>query len=238
MEQLNTFSFGVIIPAAGKGVRMGETDTPKIFIDIDGRPVLQYVVHTIADLDFVTEAVIVTRSEYFERIEKEITADVSSVPIRLEEGGDRRQDSVERGFKRLAPCDFVAIHDGVRPFVRKEDFIKTAEAAVTHGGAVLGVKPKATIKKCTESDEIEQTVKRSTLWEAQTPQIFRYDLFKKGLEEVQSRGIEITDDAQIAEQAGGTVKMVSGSYTNIKITTPEDVAFSQIIAKGIDNESQ
>jgi len=230
-QSLDQHTFGAVIPAAGRGIRM-EGDTPKVLLDIEGRSVLQRVVDTFGNLGFVREIVIVAQPECCARIRKEMEYDDSRIVLRVTEGGERRQDSVSLGFKELAPCDYVIVHDGARPFVRPEDIQNTASAAVEHGGAVLGVYPKATIKEYDSVRNVVHTLDRGSLFEAQTPQIFEYGLFSRALEHVQEHGIEVTDDAQMVEKAGGDVHAVCGTYTNIKITTPEDIVFSRLIAEG------
>lgn len=225
-------AFGAVIPAAGKGIRM-EGDTPKVLLEINGRSVLQRVIDTFGNLGFVRDIVIAAPPGYCDRIREEIEYDHTRIVLRVIEGGDRRQDSVWFGFKELTPCDYVIVHDGARPFVRPEDIQSTASAAVEHGGAVLGVYPKATIKEYDTAGNILRTLDRGSLFEAQTPQIFEYGLFSRAFEHVRKHDIEVTDDAQMVEKAGGEVRAVSGAYTNIKITTPGDLAVCRVIAEGM-----
>lgn len=230
-KKLEDYTFGAVIPAAGRGTRMGG-ETPKILLDICGRSVIQRAVDTVSGLECVKQIVITAGPALCPVLEYEVTYDPAAVELQVTEGGERRQDSVAHGFSHLSPCDYVIIHDGARPLVRLEDVRSTARAAVEHTAAVLGVRPKATVKTCGEAGNITGTLDRDSLFEAQTPQIFRYDLFKQALEYASEHDIEVTDDAQMVEMTGATVYTVLGTYSNIKITTPEDIVFSRLIAEG------
>ena len=131
--------------------------------------------------------------------------------------------------------DIVLTHDGARPFVRMESIIKGIKGALEYGACVIGVPLKDTIKVVNTSDEVHHTPNRSLLWAAQTPQCFRIDLLKEGYEYAISEGIVGTDDSSLVEKKGYPIKMLMGSYDNIKITTPEDLIIAESFAKGIGN---
>ena len=147
-------------------------------------------------------------------------------------GGKERQDSVYNGLKCLdKDTDTVLIHDGVRPFVKSEDIEKTIRSVSEWECCVLGVKVKDTIKICDSNGITINTPDRSSLWIAQTPQAFKYDTIMSAYESAFGEGFYGTDDAMIAERYGRKIKMVEGSYENIKITTPEDIYIGEAIIR-------
>jgi 2-C-methyl-D-erythritol 4-phosphate cytidylyltransferase len=157
---------------------------------------------------------------------------------RIVEGGRRRQDSVYNALRVMDNrTDLVLIHDGVRPFIDKETVSSVIKEAQDSGAAVMGVPVKATIKSVARSPVqpfarslfVKQTLNRENLWEIQTPQVFRKDLILKAYKRF-GRG-EVTDDASLVEKSGAKVKIVKGSYANIKITTPEDLILAKAMAK-------
>jgi 2-C-methyl-D-erythritol 4-phosphate cytidylyltransferase len=143
-------------------------------------------------------------------------------------GGKRRQDSVLAGLKLLGDCDLVVIQDGARPFVTVgliEDGLATAKET---GAAVAAVPATDTIKSADKAMIARQTLPRENLWLCQTPQVFLYDVLLKAYRNATT---DVTDDAQIVELAGGKVKLYMGSYDNIKITAPVDLAVAETLWK-------
>jgi 2-C-methyl-D-erythritol 4-phosphate cytidylyltransferase len=177
----------------------------------------------------VDEIVVVTGADEIPYV-SEILSGLNKVKM-VVAGGSERQYSVYNGLKAIEACDIVLIHDGVRPFVGIADIEKCIEETRLHGACVLGVPVKDTIKLCDENGVVQSTPKRSLLWAAQTPQCFKYELILKAYERVIGEGLLCTDDASVAELCGITVKMVQGSYNNIKITTPEDLVMGEAIIK-------
>lgn len=204
----------------------------KIFASLGSGTVLGMTIRAFLDLDFIRRIVVAVRPEHVERVRSEIVPPTPSVPVEVIAGGARRQDTVAAAFLRLGDCAYIIIHDGVRPLVTPAEVRRTAAAAVEYGAALPGVTPRATIKVCAADGTITATPERAGLREAQTPQIFRSDIYRAGLAVVAGRGLEVTDDAQVAELAGAPVRVVEGSYRNIKITTPEDLALARILAGG------
>lgn len=220
----------VIIAAAGKGKRMN-ADIPKQYMNIKGVPVIARTIEKFECSDCINEIIIIARHEDIDYCKKEIIEKfnfqkVSAVIM----GGDERQDSVFEGIKAVNKnADIVLIHDGARPFVKKEHIEKIVEEADIFGGCVLGVRVKDTVKVCDESGYVCETPERKALWIAQTPQAFKYDIIKRAYEKARVDGFVGTDDSMLAERVGYKVKMTEGDYDNIKITTPEDLRFGVAI---------
>jgi 2-C-methyl-D-erythritol 4-phosphate cytidylyltransferase len=142
-------------------------------------------------------------------------------------GGQRRQDSVRQGLNELEDCDWVIVHDGARPFLT-EDLIRDGlEAAQSTGAAVAAIPIKDTVKLAGSDMMVGRTLDRRKLWAVQTPQIFRFDIIAEAHEQIKD---DVTDDASMVEHLGRKVRLYMGSYDNIKITTPEDMALAELIA--------
>lgn len=148
--------------------------------------------------------------------------------------GVERQGSVENGVNRLVEmsagkCKYVAIHDSARPLVTVKEVCNVVSDAKEHGAAVLGVPCKATIKESEDGEFVLRTIPRSRLWEVHTPQVVRIETLLRGFQKVAAEGLEVTDDVSIVEALGEPVKMTRGEYTNLKITTPEDMDVAEAI---------
>ena len=143
-------------------------------------------------------------------------------------GGRRRQDSVAAGLSRLGGCSWVIVHDGARPLVSEDLISRGLEAAVETGAAVAAVAAGDTIKLA-EGGYVYQSLPREKLWVVQTPQVFRFDLLSRAYRE--SNDDDVTDDASLVERLGYPVKLYEGSYDNIKITTPDDLAIAGVLVE-------
>lgn len=209
-----------LIPAAGRGERFGN-GTGKIFFPVAGRPLLAHTLSAFQACEDVTEIILVVREPDMALAEemRQIVPKLATVV----EGGDERTESVRRGL-RHAGGDIVAIHDGARPLVTPEIISRTVATAVSHGAAVAAVPMIDTVKEAGENDIVVRTLDRSRLWQIQTPQTFRADLLRRAYESAEAEGITATDDAALVERLGVPVKLVMGSYENIKVTRPEDLA--------------
>jgi len=216
---------GVIIVAAGKAERMGATD--KIFALLGGKPVLAWPVDICQQNDLVEQIVITLNSNNLkqgQKLKEERTW--SKVAICL--GGARRQDSVKEGLHKLKCCDWVIIHDGARPFLTLDLIQNGLEAAKETGSAVAAVPVKDTIRFADDQGLITETPQRNKLWLVQTPQIFSFDVINEAYRKLIT---EVTDDSAAVKLLGCEVKLYPGDYSNIKITTPEDLALAEIIAQ-------
>lgn len=220
----------VIIVAAGSGKRMN-SKLAKQYIELKGREILSYTVETFNSSRFIDEIVLVVGESDIENAEKNIVQKYGFEKVRtVTAGGSERQYSVNNGLRSISPdCDIVLIHDGVRPFVSDRYIKRLIDTAAEYGACVLGVPVKDTIKVCGEDNIIASTPERSSLWIAQTPQCFRYDIIKNAYSEAMRKNISGTDDCMLVERTGVKIKMVEGDYNNIKITTPEDLYIGERI---------
>ena len=151
-------------------------------------------------------------------------------PLRFARPGKERQDSVFNGLQEISSdAELVAVHDSARPLVTAEEVDRVVGDALRHGAAVLGVRTKATIKEVGDGNLVTRTLDRSMLWEMHTPQVMRPGLLRRGYELVQREGLEVTDDVSIVEHTGEPVKVTEGEYTNIKLTTPDDIVIAERI---------
>jgi 2-C-methyl-D-erythritol 4-phosphate cytidylyltransferase len=217
---------GAIIVAAGKSQRMSGTD--KIFAPLAGQPVLLRVLQPFVDCPSVDRIVVVLNNRNYDEGKELIVEQNWEKEVAVCIGGKRRQDSVLAGLKLLGDCDYVVIQDGARPFVTIDLIERGIDTAIETGTAVAAVPATDTIKIVDKEMVVTQTLPRDNLWLCQTPQVFLYDVLIKAYREAAT---EVTDDAQIVELAGGKVKLYQGSYDNIKITTPSDLAIAEILWK-------
>lgn len=217
---------GAVIVAAGKSERMGGID--KLFAQINGKPLLARVVDTFQECNVVDEIVIVLGKENLERGQKMADEQGWSKVTSLCLGGARRQDSVREGLNMLNDCYWVMIHDGARPLITVDIIEKGLTEAQENVAAVAAVPVKDTIKAASPEGFVHTTPLRDTLWAIQTPQVFRFSLIQQAHDEIHE---DVTDDATMVEKLGHDVKLYMASYENIKITTPEDMAFAEIILR-------
>jgi len=184
----------------------------------------------------VAEIVIVCAEDYRTIFEDHIAARDGPTPtISYASGGKERQDSVENGLAKIT-SEFVAVHDAARPLVTCDEVERVITDAKKYGAALLAVQTKATIKEARAGDNDDQMVNstpdRKLLWEAHTPQVIRTDLLREGFRLASSQKLMVTDDVSVVEAAGEPVKLTQGEYTNIKVTTPEDIAVAETILRG------
>jgi len=209
-----------IIAAGGAGRRLGGS-VPKQLLDIGGRTILAHSVRAFTSHARVTDVIVVLPS-VGEASEGRL--DGASIPgARVVPGGARRQDSVANGFDAVPPdADVVLIHDAARPFVTEDLIGRTIDAAAAHGAAIAALQARDTIKRVRTDGVIVDTIPRSEIYLAQTPQGFRRDVLAKAIATGRS-GVDATDEAMLAEHAGFTVHVVDGDPGNVKITTQEDL---------------
>ena len=213
---------------------MGHHRTKKPYLELDDRPILSHTIG-VFDQSSVVDAIFVIVDEMdFDVCRSAVIGPYDFQKVAgLVSGGETRQDSVCNGLKALPKdTDFVVVHDGVRPFVTDEMIFTCLEAAADWGAAVAAVPVKDTIKITDSDGFVVDTPDRSRLWSVQTPQVFRRDLLIEAHQHARQEGIQLTDDAALVEQLGLKVKCVMGSYSNLKITTPEDL----IVAEGLMNK--
>ncbi|MBO6016033.1 MAG: 2-C-methyl-D-erythritol 4-phosphate cytidylyltransferase [Lachnospiraceae bacterium] len=227
-----------IVLAAGQGKRM-KADVAKQYLLLEGKPVLFYPLHAFEESRIDEIVLVVGRGEeeYCRReiVEKYGFQKVKAVVC----GGAMRYHSVAEGIRACSPCDVVLVHDGARPFVTQEIIDRAVEGAIKWKACIVGMPVKDTIKLVSSDRYIESSPNRDLVWLVQTPQAFAYDLIAPAYEklidseaEVIENGVNITDDAMVvAYFTGQKVKIVEGSYQNIKITTPEDLQIAEIFVQ-------
>lgn len=225
-----------IVLAAGQGRRM-ESHIQKQFMLLDGKPLIYYALRAFEESQ-VDEVILVTGCDEIVFCQKEIIDKYSlQKVVRIVAGGKERYHSVYEGLKAVSGGGYVLIHDGARPLVNEEIINTAIEGAVKYAACVVAMPVKDTIKFADHQEFSCETPDRSRLWQIQTPQAFSYDLifssYKKMLEnEKYQKGI--TDDAMVIETvAGKKVKLVRGSYSNIKVTTPEDIMVAEAFLRGL-----
>ncbi|WZY78633.1 2-C-methyl-D-erythritol 4-phosphate cytidylyltransferase, chloroplastic-like [Brassica napus] len=220
-------SVSVILLAGGQGKRMKMT-IPKQYIPLLGQPIALYSFFTFSHMPEVKEIVVVC-DPFFRDIFEEYE-DSIDVDLKFALPGKERQDSVHSGLQEIdVNAELVCIHDSARPLVDTEDVEKVLKDGWAVGAAVLGVPAKATIKEVNSDSLVVKTLDRKTLWEMQTPQVIKPELLKRGFELVKREGLEVTDDVSIVEYLKHPVYVTQGSYTNIKVTTPDDLLLAERI---------
>src|SRR5215468_2224412 len=219
-----------IIPAAGSGNRFGG-QIPKQFVEIAGAPIIVHTLGKFDECDEIGAIIVALRSEEIERFEQALKAHRIRKPVRLVQGGAERSDSILNALeaaKEFQP-EIVVVHDAVRPFVSTEHISAVIGRAREIGAAILALPATDTIKEV-ENGLIRRTIDRRRIWRAQTPQAFRYDLLLRANEEARADNLPsalMTDDASLVERLGEKVAVVEGLASNIKITTPEDLALAE-----------
>lgn len=221
---------GVVIVAAGTGSRMN-MGINKQFIKLEGKEIIAYTIEKFYNNSNIEDIVVVVKEDESEFFKKEILDKYNFKNVKIAYGGKERQDSVYNGLKLLdEKCDVVLIHDGARPFVSDKIIDKSIEEVKEHKAIVVGVPVKDTIKVIDNDKNIVDTPNRSVLWAVQTPQTFDYNILIDAYKDAFKNKFYGTDDAMLVERIGYKVKMLEGSYNNIKITTQEDLNIgSQIL---------
>lgn len=221
-----------IVLAGGKGRRMS-ADVAKQYLPIGGKPMLLYSLECFEKSEYIDDIVLVLPENEIEYVKEEILSGICLNKLRrIVAGGAQRYDSV---LNALAVIEdgAVFIHDGARPFVTEEILEDLSEAVAECGACATGVPVVDTIKQTGVDGFIEKTVDRSCLWQIQTPQVFEVSLIKTAYKSFLDAGRpHVTDDTMVVELFGATkVKMVEGSYENIKVTTPTDMIIAEEILK-------
>ena len=220
-----------VIVAAGKGKRMG-TEISKQFLPLCGKEILAHTVEKFEKAACIRDIILVTGGDALQDVRQMVQEYGWKKIISVTEGGKERQDSVFLGLQQVPQdTEIVLIHDGVRPFVTEEILERSIAAAKETGGCVAGVPAKDTIKVCDAEGFAIATPNRSTLRQIQTPQTFRRKEILAAYEKAKADGFLGTDDASVAEQSGFPVRVIMGSYRNIKITTKEDLLIGAAFLK-------
>jgi 2-C-methyl-D-erythritol 4-phosphate cytidylyltransferase len=230
----------VILPAAGLGTRMGKGTAEKVgtsrkqFMLLEGSPILMHTVRKFAASARVGDIVIAVRAEDVNWVSEMMTREFGG-RVRVVEGGNSRQESVENALRALGPdCDLVAVHDAVRPFIEEETIHKVFDEAAATGAAIVGLPAVDTVKQVSRGTgrvRIRATLPREKLVMAQTPQVFRYDLLIKAFQLARQDGFIGTDESSMVERLDVEVSVVMGSDRNIKITRPADMELAHLFLR-------
>ncbi|KWW21549.1 MULTISPECIES: 2-C-methyl-D-erythritol 4-phosphate cytidylyltransferase [Peribacillus] len=218
--------YDVVIPAAGQGKRM-KAGKNKLFIELSGIPIIVYTLRVFEDDPNCRKIILSINPAEKDHFNQLMAAYGIKKVKELVKGGGERQQSVYNGLQHAGE-EIVLVHDGARPFINQGQISDLCEAASLHGGAVIAVPVKDTIKRATDNKVLE-TVERSSLWAVQTPQAFRASILKRAHEQAEAEAFLGTDDASLLERIDEQVVIIEGNYDNIKITTQEDLYFADAI---------
>lgn len=229
-----------IVLAAGSGKRM-QLDVKKQYMQIAGKPLIYYALHTFEQSDIITDVILVTGADDIDFCKQDIVEEYGFSKVRdIVAGGKERYHSVMAGIDAISKaggCEYVFIHDGARPFVDEAMLGRLYEDVKVTEACVAAVKSKDTVKLANTADYVVSTPNRDLTWIIQTPQVFEYELIKEAygiLKEEECglpcQGIVVTDDAMVVETwTKHRVKLTVGRYENIKVTTPDDVIMAELI---------
>jgi len=222
--------FAVIIPAAGRSSRFGDPKHKKVYAELDGRAVWLRAAEPFFNRDDVAQIILVIAPEDRELFERRFRASVVFLNIKVIDGGAERSDSVAKALELVDPaCEFVAIHDAARPCLVSEQVDRVFRAAQKHGAALLAIPVADTIKRVGADAFTTETLPRSGLYLAQTPQVFRRELLVRAYANRSRLDHEVTDDTQLVEALGERCAVVDGSPLNLKITTSADLRLASAV---------
>jgi 2-C-methyl-D-erythritol 4-phosphate cytidylyltransferase len=222
-----------IIPAAGRGLRLGGA-IPKPYLTLGDKPLLAHTLQAFEDCPDVGEVYVVAAEDKVACCRRDIVRKYCLRKVtRVVVGGERRQDSVYNGLRQVpAGIDIVLVHDAARPLVGPQLISQSIQEARRWGAAIVALPLSDTVKQVSPEGLIRHTLSRDGLWAAQTPQTFAYPLLKRAFEEAYRHGFVGTDEASLVERLGHKIRLVKGSAYNIKVTTPEDLIIAEAILQG------
>jgi len=225
-----------LITAAGKGQRM-QSSTPKQYLCLGGKPILAQTLQVFEECTSIDGIYIIVPEDHMDMVQTDIVEKYQFKKVfKLVQGGKIRQQSVWNGLKAIrSECSIVVVHDGVRPLISQQLIAQSIEEAQKNGAAVVAVLARDTVKRATNGEKV-QTLLRDEIWLAQTPQTFQLPLLMKAYQEAQQNDILGTDDAYLVERIGHPITLIMGDYTNIKITTPEDLALAEVLFSRMKKE--
>jgi 2-C-methyl-D-erythritol 4-phosphate cytidylyltransferase len=223
-------AFAVILPAAGQSRRFHDKAYKKPFAPLGGRAVWLHSAERFMNRADVKQVIVCVAAEDRDLFDLKFGANIAILGVQVVEGGQHRTDSVQRALERVKnEIDFVAVHDAARPCIADPWIDDVFAAAVRDGAAILAAPINATLKRADQKKRIVETVDRESLWEAQTPQVFRRQLL---IDAYAKRGRDpVTDDAQLVERLGHAVTIVPCSQLNLKITTRDDLKLAEQVLK-------
>jgi 2-C-methyl-D-erythritol 4-phosphate cytidylyltransferase len=209
-------------------------DRPKQFLELSGKPLLVHTLEALAQADFLAAIFLIVPEGFLEQARKLcsdflMTDGYVGPSLRVVVGGAERQDSVYNGLRHLPDdCEWVLVHDGVRPFVSLRLIRDTMNAALETGASIAAVPSTDTVKRV-DGGVVVETLARESIWLVQTPQVFRKDILIRAYDTARKQNWSATDDAAFVERSGHSIKIVNGDRSNIKITTPEDLAWASFL---------
>jgi len=216
-----------IVPAAGSGKRLG-LRTKKPFVLLGNKPLISYVLSALDSSRLIDRIVVAVEKQSLARFKDLVKKYRFKKIIDIVIGGRTRFESVKNCLKRIdSSCDIVLIHDGARPFLDRSLIEDSIELAIKYGGCIVAVPESDTVKFVDGNLFIKKTLDRNKVFRAQTPQTFRYNLIKKAYDVKGKDGT--TDDASLVENLGKEIKILKGSYRNIKITIKEDLKLAEVL---------
>lgn len=215
-----------IILAGGKGTRMG-ANISKQYIKLKGKPILYYTIKRFSESKDIDKIILVLPKDEIDYCKEKVLDKYSLHVDLIVEGGKERQDSVMNALNELIDEEIVLIHDGARPFVSQRIIDEGIKYARLYGASAPGVMTKDTIKIKGDNNFALSTPDRNTLVAIQTPQVFKFGIIKECHKKVKEEDIKVTDDTMVVETYGNKVYLYEGDYTNIKVTTPEDLILAE-----------
>ena len=212
----------VILAAAGRSSRFNDPYQKKVYASVHGKPVWQYSAQLFSDHLRIAQIIMTISPEDKEMVQEKFAGNLTMLGVEVVLGGEERCDSVRNALERIRPeIRWVAIHDAARPCLSRQSLNQVIEEATKHGAAILATPIRSTVKKVdSNSKQIVETVSRDGLWQAQTPQVFRFEDLKRGYGALQGKP---TDDASVIEKLGIPIRVVEGYETNMKIATRDDM---------------
>ncbi len=224
--------FAVILPAAGRSSRFRDKNYKKPFAHLANKAVWLHSAERFLGRDDVVQTILIISPEDRADFISKFGANIAILGIDVVDGGAERADSVQAALARVKPqADFVCIHDAARPCICDQWIDQIFSAAEASGAAIFAIPVAGTLKRVGANHQIEETIARGGLWEAQTPQVFRRELILEAY--AKRQGLQATDDAQLVERIGHKVTIVPGSPVNLKITTREDLRLAEQALKAL-----
>ncbi len=225
----NTCFVSCIVAAGGSGTRMG-AEKNKLFLEINGVPIIARTLLALDNSEGISEIIISAREEDI----LEISALAESFKVgklkKIVRGGAHRAASVKAALKEVSPeCEYIAVHDGARPLISARVIENVVVAAQKTGAAACGVRPKCTLKRADEDGFIKETVDRSEIFEIQTPQVFLKEVLTQAYDAEDAVLEKATYDCSLVERLGKRIFVTEGDYRNIKATTPEDILVAEAL---------
>src|SRR5690625_433708 len=224
-----TATKALIIPAAGSGSRM-QKEIPKPYLEVKNRTILERTIRVFLPLDSLRQIIVATSEWYLDRARGILeTMLPDHITGQVVAGGQQRQDSIRNALRVTGDATLVLVHDAVRPFVKLKHIQACCRAASETGAAVLGIPSRDTIKRLDDRRLVLDTPSRATMWQAQTPQVFKKPLLVEAYERAAADQFTGTDDASLVERMGRPVRMIEGDRSNIKLTYPVDLELAALM---------